>query len=102
MMAYCSSPNDQTSLAAPVCSDPIMVPGWRTPCSRKTGQNTPNWNQRTISSRNDGSLMSPFLKPPMSVVHHGMPDRPMLRPAEIWRRRSSKVESMSPDQTRAP
>ena len=54
------SPNDHTSLAAPVCSEPAMVPSWRIPCSRKTGQNTPNWNQRTISSRNDGELMSPF------------------------------------------
>src|SRR5215831_8850890 len=37
-MPYCSSPNDQTSLAAPVCSAPTMVPGWRIPWSRKTGE----------------------------------------------------------------
>ena len=55
-----------------------------------------------MSSRNEGDVMSPFLKPPMSVVHHGMPDRPMFSPAGIWRRRSSNVESISPDQTRAP
>ena len=102
MISYSVSPNDHTSLAAPVCSEPTMVPGWRIPCSRKTGQNTPNWNQRTISSRNDGEVMSPSLNPPMSVVHHGMPDRPMFSPAGICRRRSSKVESMSPDQTSAP
>ena len=64
--------------------------------------NTPNWNHRTMSSRNSGDLMSPPLNPPMSVVHHGMPEMPMLSPAGICRRRSSKVESMSPDQTAAP
>ena len=83
MISYCSLPKDQTSFAAPVCSAPIIVPGWRIPCSLNTGQNTPNWNQRTISSRNDGSPKLPFLNPPMSVVHHGMPDRPMLRPPAI-------------------
>jgi len=84
-------------LAAPVCSAPAMVPGSRIPCSRKTGENTPNWKQRTMSSRKDGEVMSPPLKPPMSVVHHGMPERPMFSPAGTCLRRSSKVESMSPD-----
>src|ERR1700744_4645085 len=42
MISYCSSPKLQTSLAAPVCSEPTPVSGRRTPCSRNTGQNTPN------------------------------------------------------------
>ena len=47
--------------------------GSRTPCRRNSGQKTPYWNQRTSSSRKSGSSMSPPRKPPMSVVHQGMP-----------------------------
>ena len=53
------------------------------PCRRNTGQNTPYWNQRTSSSRNAGSLGSPKSKPPMSVVHQGMPATAMCSPATI-------------------
>ena len=47
-----SSPYDHTSFGPPV----IVVAGRhraarRSPCSRNSGQNTPYWNQRTISSR---------------------------------------------------
>ena len=97
-----SSPNDQTSFGPPVISVPKGVRGARKPCSRNSGQKAPNWNQRTISSRKSGSSGSPPWKPPMSVVHHGMPERPMFRPARTWWRSESQVAGMSPDQTAAP
>ena len=53
---------------------------------------TPYWNQRITSSRYSGSSGSPPWKPPMSVVHHGMPERPMFSPAGIWARSVSKVD----------
>jgi hypothetical protein len=42
------------------------------------------------------------MDPPMSDVHQGIPDRPMLRPARTCRRSESHVAGMSPDQTAAP
>ena len=38
----------------------------------------------------------------MSVVHQGMPEIAMLRPARTCRRSDSQVAGMSPDQTAAP
>ena len=69
---------------------------------RKGGQKTPYWNQRTISSLKEGSRTSPFMKPPMSVVHQGMPLMAMFSPAGICLASTSKRELMSPDQTAAP
>ena len=78
------------------------VCGSRSPCRRMTGQNVPYWNQRANTSRNASSSGLPPWKPPMSVVHHGMPAMPMCRPAANWLRKLSKLEWMSPDQTSAP
>ena len=99
---YASSPNDHTSLGAPVWSEPTSGPGSRTPWSLKSGQKAPNWNQRTTSSRKYGVVGSPCLNPPMSVVHHGIPEMPMFSPAGICAARASNVDSMSPDHTAAP
>ena len=49
-----------------------------------------------------GSSGSPSKKPPMSVVHQGMPLSAMFSPARTCVRSASKVEAMSPDQTAAP
>ena len=55
--------------------------GSRKPWSRMTGQNVPYWNQRMNSSRYASSAGRPPWKPPMSVVHHGIPASDALRPA---------------------
>ena len=102
IMPYASSPKDQTSLGPPVSSEPTRGAGSLTPWSLKSGQKTPNWNQRTTSSRKYGELGSPPLKPPMSVVHHGIPEMAMFKPAGIWAASASNVESVSPDHTAAP
>ncbi len=78
------------------------VDGIRSPCKRMTGQNAPNWNHRTSSSRKPSSSGSPWWKPPMSVVNHGIPATPMWMPAVTWARSAAKLEAMSPDHTRAP
>ena len=72
------------------------------PWSRNSGQNAPYWNQRTISSRKYGVSILPPWKPPMSVVHQGMPDSPTFSPARTCFCSASKVEGMSPDQSAAP
>ncbi len=46
--------------------------------------------------------MYPPWNPPMSEVHHGMPERPMLSPPATWRRSESQVDGMSADQTAVP
>ena len=38
----------------------------------------------------------------MSVDHHGIPDRPTLRPARTWVARDSNVAGISPDHKKAP
>ena len=43
----------------------------------------------------------PPKNPPMSVVHHGMPLKPMFSPARTCCCKSSHVEWMSPDQIAA-
>src|ERR1017187_403075 len=81
---------------------PNGIRGSRKPCSRSSGQNTPYWNQRTISSRNSGSAGSPPWKPPISVVHHGSPLTATFRPALSCPRRLAKSAAMSPDHRTAP
>ena len=49
-------------------SEAFFRPLARAPCWRNSGQVMPNWNHRTMSSRNIGSVVSPSRKPPMSVV----------------------------------
>ena len=58
----------------------------------KIGQNAENCAQRISTSRYAGSSGSPPLKPPVSVVHHGMPDSAMFNPARICPASTSNVE----------
>ena len=71
------------------------------PCTRSSGQNVENWNQRVTSSRHSSTSsgrgsrcdhLRGTAKPPTSVVHHGMPESAKLRPAGICFRRLSQSD----------
>ena len=98
----CPHPSSSTSPAALITRSRGFVLSDRTPCNRMTGQNAHNWNKRIKSSWNSGSWISPPVKPPMSVVHHGIPEMPMLRPIQTCLRRMSNRLWMSPLHTSAP
>ena len=66
------------------------------------GQNRPNWNHLTISSRKVFDSVSPKRKPPMSLFHHGIPHIAIESPLEMLCLRAKKLDMMSPFQTHAP
>src|SRR5579871_4282792 len=77
--------------------------GLRVPCTRKMGENVPNWNHRTNNSRNLGSFkLPPEMNPPISVVQYGIPEIEKFKPAGIWRAKVVQSLSTSPDHAVTP
>src|SRR5579871_1317756 len=81
------------------------------PCTRSSGTNVPNWNQRVFSSRHSSrssalgcavEKRSGTEKPPMSIDQYGTPETDRPSPAGICERSAVQVDEMSPDQTAAP
>src|SRR6185437_10601182 len=67
------------------------------------GENVPNWNHLTKSSRNFGSFkFPPEMNPPISVVQYGMPEIEKFKPAGICRANVTQSLRTSPDQAVTP